>query len=423
MKKKCKRAVDLKYFCFGDHHDEMLTVLVPDQEYTGPFADEAEHLFYTNIPNLSQFASTPRKAEKTTQPPKEESVERELNELDAELDIDPSPYGDDESDDGDAVVKSDEEVVETKEERLMKDLLEVNSAESVDKVMSHRPCHVVVYGVLHVEFRTESRSSASHDPPLVHPPHRAASLFGACDPGDPSAVRNAAERGGEERASRRARERCEVESLHVRNEKRQRAVESYFGVRDPLRGGAGSHAMLLSDPLSLLSEEALAGPDLPSRADDRAAGGVAGPADAVHRGDARDHEQGAGAHPLRLQREAGQRGQQHSADERVLHLPARRAARDQARRDPSAAAISAVSAGRAVRKGAESEGSAAHCGVFEGLQRDGRHHVAAARARNPSGARAVRAADRKPDGAGGAVGARRAATGLHADRPAVRASV
>lgn len=139
MKKKCKRAVDLKYSCFGDHHDEMLTVLVPDQEYTGPFADEAEHLFYTNIPNLSQFASTPRKAEKTTQPPKEESVERELNELDAELDVDPSSYGDDESDDGDAVVKSDEEVVETKEERLMKDLLEVNSAESVDKVMPHRP--------------------------------------------------------------------------------------------------------------------------------------------------------------------------------------------------------------------------------------------------------------------------------------------
>lgn len=114
-------------------------MLVPDQEYTGPFADEAEHLFYTNIPNLSQFASTPRKAEKTTQPPKEESVERELNELDAELDVDPSSYGDDESDDGDAVVKSDEEVVETKEERLMKDLLEVNSAESVDKVMPHRP--------------------------------------------------------------------------------------------------------------------------------------------------------------------------------------------------------------------------------------------------------------------------------------------
>ena len=178
---------------------------MPDRDYSGPFADEAEHMFYTNIPNLSQFAASPAKTAKSTRPPKVETVERELIELDDDVDDETPPFGEDDSDEtGETGETEKPEVVETKEERLMKRLLEVNSADTVDKVRVVRAFDVVVHGVLRGEFVGESEPAAADDSAVVRAAYGAASVLRARDSRDPSAVRSAGKRGGEERARGRA---------------------------------------------------------------------------------------------------------------------------------------------------------------------------------------------------------------------------
>ena len=165
---------------------------MPDRDYSGPFADEAEHMFYTNIPNLSQFAASPAKTAKTARPPKVETVERELIELDDDVDDETPPFGEDETDETGETGETGEteklEIVESKEERLMKGLLEVNSAETVDKVGVSREFHVVVHGILRVEFAGESEPAAADDSAVVRSAYGASSVLCAGDSRDPPAV-------------------------------------------------------------------------------------------------------------------------------------------------------------------------------------------------------------------------------------------
>lgn len=161
-------------------------------------------MFYTNIPNLSQFAASPAKTAKTARPPKVETVERELIELDDDVDDETPPFGEDETDEtgetGETGETEKPEMVESKEERLMKALLEVNSAETVDKVGVSREFHVVVHGILRAEFAGESEPAAADDSAVVRASHGASSVLCAGDSRDPPAVRVAEQRGGEERA-------------------------------------------------------------------------------------------------------------------------------------------------------------------------------------------------------------------------------
>lgn len=183
-------------------------MLVPDRDYSGPFADEAEHIFYTNIPNLSQFAASPAKTAKTARPPKVETVERELIELDDDIDDETPPFGDDDTDEtGETGETEKPEVVESKEERLMKELLEVNSAETVDKVGVSLGFQVVVHGVLRVELASEPEPAAADDSAVVRSAYGAAPLLRARDSRDSPAVRVAEQRGGEERACRKKERR------------------------------------------------------------------------------------------------------------------------------------------------------------------------------------------------------------------------
>ena len=152
-------------------------------------------MFYTNIPNLSQFAASPAKTAKTARPPKVETVERELIELDDDVDDETPPFGEDETDETDETGETGEtgeteklEIVESKEERLMKGLLEVNSAETVDKVGVSREFHVVVHGILRVEFAGESEPAAADDSAVVRSAYGASSVLCACDSRDPPAV-------------------------------------------------------------------------------------------------------------------------------------------------------------------------------------------------------------------------------------------
>ena len=152
-------------------------------------------MFYTNIPNLSQFAASPAKTAKTAKtarPPKVETVERELIELDDDVDDETPPFGEDETDETGETGETGEteklEIVESKEERLMKGLLEVNSAETVDKVGVSREFHVVVHGILRVEFAGESEPAAADDSAVVRSAYGASSVLCACDSRDPPAV-------------------------------------------------------------------------------------------------------------------------------------------------------------------------------------------------------------------------------------------
>ena len=99
-------------------------MLIPNTEYSGPFANEKEHLFYTNIPNLSQFVSSSKQSTKPIM-----NVEKELSLLEMEgddLGQGVAPF--------ESSSESEDEPTESNESSLIQQVLLFSSAEDVDQV-------------------------------------------------------------------------------------------------------------------------------------------------------------------------------------------------------------------------------------------------------------------------------------------------